>query len=772
MKVIKTMLVLGLVFFLFACGETTEENGDDHQEDINDIDDNDESNDSDDEDNKDDLDDTDDSDNGDELDDEDDLDDGDDDNDTDNGDEQDDDTDEALNTLAAFYEGEGAFPIYGTIFAFHAYGYYLHDGKHNAIIIDIDHDYDYGDYVKIDGRFNYFRSSGYDGIIDTFVASKTTLIETGREVNVPIENISFEDFLNLDFENPYVRNKVYQLLARNYNPIFDARLKDVESFEYIDFSHYLSDEATDFLKNQHGMHVEIAVIPHEILYPDNKVRVGFDPLFMEPTLSEPPIYTSTEDFLHQTYFYEEGITFEGIVIGGFDNKFYVFDGKQALMMDRSYYFTTDIEIGDLVQFSGKRAYWFYAPVLQYSSYEIIKNDQTFDLSYQTSSIETLYETIDPEDYFAFNQLYSLKGRLVESIYSGRYYLKSLDSDAHVVLDRSYMSSEAFDQLTPYLDKTIEIDLLLATYTYEHVAEVGDEFVMAFIGDKDNIGLLALSDQETVEKDVSEIILSPRVLYKMDLNLPTSGTLGTSFLNWQSSHPDLIDHDGTYLSLPSEDTIVTFTMQAQYQSYQHAYSFEVMLKASPSSVKEALEADLDEELVVEGLIFTLDYYEYGIMIQDEAGYGIFVEVSAAEYNSFENIKKIIVHGTRHINDEGRNQEPRLTDVTIIERIDVTDDTIYTVKDQSINDILEKDQPYAKRYLLTDVEIDVRDFNHNVIFIQADGHAHYTRLVLWATQMDDFDYQTGTTFKWVELTISRYYNGYLYVSGVTYELSDEE
>ena len=672
--------------------------------------------------------------------------------------------------IALFYEGEGEYPIFGVIYAVHSSGYYIYDGENTAVVYDYNVDYQHGDLVMLEGYF--YGENNVNSLLNpayTFEASSSKVIREGVEVNVTILEVDFEDFLAIDFFDPYKQGRMYEITGRldTFSASYSF-INDLHSFDRVRFfgGTEPSDMAT--LLDLHGEYVTIPVIAHRYNEAYG-VYVSYDSNVKQLEIHEKPIFTRVDDYLHQLLIGDREIFIEGIVVGGFDLVYYIFDGERVLSVHRSYYFTTDIEIGDYVRFKGDSGPYFYASVLYYYDYEIIRNDEDFTISSESITIEELYETIDIENPFAFTNSYIVQGTLIDSGVYGKYYLQSLDSDAYVVLDSYAMGTSAFNILTLFLNEDIEVELLLKTYTWTHVGEVGEEFKMVFMGDEEKIRVLPLSDEAILLADLNELQLTPKTVYKMNVHLPEQGLRGTVYSNWQSSHPELIDHDGTFVALPEEDTWITFTMTATYQTATQVFEYSVLAKAAPDTVKAALDLDIEEDIVIAGIVISHGWYEYGLFVQDEEGYGIFIVVTPEDYDRIHDGQKIIVHGTRWLNTEYSNLEPQLIDITIIDVLEGDyQDQIIIIDDQSLNDILLNDNFYARRFRVYDVMIDYHT-EKLVRMVQSEGHLDPVyQLYFMTNNLADFDYPVGTDFSWIEFTVSRYYHGYgLFVSDVEYE-----
>ncbi len=671
--------------------------------------------------------------------------------------------------IRAIFEGEGSFPIFGVIYAFHASGYYIYDGLNTAVIYDYNFDYTYGDLVMIEGY--YYDEHSFSYVIPTFAfeVTKSEVLEHNVIADVPITVIGFDEFMTIDFFDPYKLGSIYEVTGRLDTEFLSFNyINDLNSFNRIRlFPQMLGSQLND-LRDQAGERVTIPVIAHRYRLPDG-VEVSYDSQVKAYQIIEQGHYTRVEDFYYQVFPFEQNVLFEGLVVGGFDPLYYVYDGTNILAVHRSHFFTTTIDVGDRVRFTGSEAGFYYARALYYSSYEVIEKDQSFLLESEAMTIEELYDTLDIENPLSFNQLYTFEGKIIESGIYGKLYLQSLNSQAYLVLDAFIMSSAAFAILESYLDQDVEVELLVNTYTFVSTGEIGNEFKMAFFGDPEKIRILPLSDQLILQSDLDDLTLNPNLVYQMNILLPSSGSRGTLYTDWQSSHPEIIAHDGTFVALPNEDTWVTFTMTAVYQTASEIYQYSVLAKAEPDSVKEVLATELNKEVVFEGLVISHDYYEYGYFVQDLEGYAIFVEASPSDYHRVEFGQRIIIHGTRSLNTEHNNQEPRVINSTIIELIEGDfSDTLVVIDHQSLNAILASDDFYARRYRVYTVEIDYT-FSTTVRLKQEEGHLDPVyQIYFMSDNLESFDGSIGSSFAWIEFTVSRYYHNYgLFVSGVTYQ-----
>jgi hypothetical protein len=143
-------------------------------------------------------------------------------------------------------------------------------------------------------------------------------------------------------------------------------------------------------------------------------------------------------------------------------------------------------------------------------------------------------------------------------------------------------------------------------------------MMAYDGGEAGITVNTLPDADALAADVAALSTIPGVTLT-DIVLPTVGPNGTMFSAWVSSNTDRIANDGTFGTVGTESTLVTFTSTATIGDLSQDVTVEVLVPVN-STVGEVLAMDKDAYFQVTGTIFDISYY--GLFIEQGGDY-IFV-----------------------------------------------------------------------------------------------------------------------------------------------------
>ena len=113
------------------------------------------------------------------------------------------------------------------------------------------------------------------------------------------------------------------------------------------------------------------------------------------------------------------------------------------------------------------------------------------------------------------------------------------------------------------------------------------------------------------------------LFRNSIDLPTHGPLGTPITEWDSSHPELLDHQGNLLALPSENTRVTFTANLVLEDLVYPITLDAKLYVNGKPIASYDPFHGVKDVFIEGIVYNrvvIDH-EYFFFITDGTGSAI-------------------------------------------------------------------------------------------------------------------------------------------------------
>ena len=227
----------------------------------------------------------------------------------------------------------------------------------------------------------------------------------------------------------------------------------------------------------------------------------------------------------------------------------------------------------------------------------------------------------------------------------------------------------------------------------------------------------------------------------DLNFATAG-LFDSTVSYSSSNTNVVANDGT-VTFGAEATEVTLTITVG--SFSKAY---VLTVAEASlNVKEAIEIENGEDVLVRGVVVSIDPHTNGFFIQDADGAGIYVgNFGTDDLKSQVKVGDLVwVSGVRDTFTRFGNNQNQVWTASLVEvvrsGVEIFVFEGFTV-DQIITDFPESD---SKRFIVEEVTIDFYD-NFSHVFLTNTDDALEMQIKFDIRQVaagwDPEDYPEGT------------------------------
>lgn len=304
------------------------------------------------------------------------------------------------------------------------------------------------------------------------------------------------------------------------------------------------------------------------------------------------------------------VTIEGIVVTTFDGGYFIWDGEHVLGI----YGGGGPEHGDELRVTG--LYARYYTLYQLSD---IENEEVLstgnDSALPSEAIEfTDFYDLDLSDPLIHGKSFEFTGRLVEKDPHGymNYYLEDIFSDKEILFYWWYAPG-AEEKLEEFEG---EIVTLSAVYYTNHATN-GPMFNFDPEQDSIEIADLDLTTEDLFNLDFGDVDGQTHAIIDEDIELPTLGNAGTVFENWTSSHPDVIDHDGSFVAQPQETTVVTLTADASLEEYSdEATIYVTVCGEEPTDISDVHELEFGDYAFIQGVITAMSHNT--LFMEDETG----------------------------------------------------------------------------------------------------------------------------------------------------------
>ncbi len=304
------------------------------------------------------------------------------------------------------------------------------------------------------------------------------------------------------------------------------------------------------------------------------------------------------------------VEFQGIVVAIFDGGYFLTDGTSSIGIYNTAS-TLDIVVGDEVYVKGTYAvYYTLYQIGSVSTETIISSDNAVSL---TPVVKTVAEmlALDSEDKLIHGMPYTVTGTVTVIGDYGNLYLVTGDDELLIY----YYS---YDASLEALEDEVGMDVVITVFYYTDHSSNGP--MVVFDGLAADIGYRELTDAEKLAADIAAADSLVTNIAVDDVVLPTVGPNGSTYGTWTSDTLGVFASDGTFVALGAETVTVTFTASVTQGTLPAGTTTIEVVVPVTSSIEEALELEVGDELEVTGVIYDVMYY--GIFIEDN-GFYIFV-----------------------------------------------------------------------------------------------------------------------------------------------------
>lgn len=314
-------------------------------------------------------------------------------------------------------------------------------------------------------------------------------------------------------------------------------------------------------------------------------------------------YTVVTD-VYDELLYGDRFIFEGVVSFIYDGGYFLTDGTNSIGV---YNRGIEVQLGDKLSITGTySSYYTLYQMNQIESEVLISSGNQFEQELIQPSITRLLE-YDSSNKTLSGTKYHIQGVLEQREPYGHLYL--IDQEGSEVLIYYYSLADSLTALENYIGNEISIEVIY--YTDHHM----NGPMVAFMGGVSDITLVSTQD-EVMVNDTQIVINDLKTVTRTDVTLPSVGVYGTTFTNWQSTNPEIMDHTGKIISLPTETTIITLSVDTAYGTYTGSTSVEVTIPAMSTNL-EVLNTEIGNGVYVSGVVNVITYY--GVFIYDGSDY---------------------------------------------------------------------------------------------------------------------------------------------------------
>ncbi len=306
------------------------------------------------------------------------------------------------------------------------------------------------------------------------------------------------------------------------------------------------------------------------------------------------------------------ITAEGVVSSVFDGGFFVYDGAEHLGVYIGSGGTGGglVELGDEVRVTGLYArYYTLYQLGDVENVEVLSSGNSVDAEATPITIEE-WNALTLDDPLIHGDFYEVTGTLVQQGEFNNLFLTSSESDDEILV-YYYSDADSLEALEAFIGRTITLELV---YYTNHAS---NGIMASYYGDGTDVVVAELTDAQKLELDTEVLEGMSFVTYGDAVELPATGSNGTTFSNWASGDADLVGDDGSYGTTPATPTDITFTATATLGDETSEVEITVQSLAE-ISIEDALEVDPGGFVWFSGKVVDIIDGNSGFFLYDETG----------------------------------------------------------------------------------------------------------------------------------------------------------
>lgn|GEM_PF-3274075 len=428
-------------------------------------------------------------------------------------------------------------------------------------------------------------------------------------------------------------------------------------------------------------------------------------------------YTSISEF-YESSILDDKLVLQGIITLIYDDYIVLTDNGVNLLLNPQG-ISINYELGDKVEIVGYHNKTNQLHLVDdIESFKVVSSGNEIICESEEYGIKDIWE-LDTKDSSNLGNIYEVTGELVVNE-DNTFSLNSLESDKSLDILQNIYGTALVD-LTALDREIVKMDLF---YLTKNTSENP-----SMIFNNTGIEVLELNFQEEFDSDIVETI-NDIVSYQEDIILKLEGANHTTFSEWTSDHPDLINDNGEFIKSPEHMTVITFEGKANLRQYTQDVSFEVTMPGPSESIDSALTNNDGEFVHIQGIVTSFNPHDKGFFIQNETDdKGLFIFYDSTNAN-IEVGDRVSIYGQLGRNTGYKNNQRMLGGDILITNGEVSSQT-FTIIEAKPEDIINNYNYYdiskplnqeggttdGLRYTIKDVTLNSLDA-FNYVYINSE------------------------------------------------------
>lgn len=370
----------------------------------------------------------------------------------------------------------------------------------------------------------------------------------------------------------------------------------------------------------------------------------------------------------------------------------------------------DVQIGDLIELSGKFALYYGAPQLQDAVWEVLDNNQPMP---EPVVMELADFPKQPNTYLPNHHMKWVRLENVVISKDGQYHTVKQGDLTYTLWDQTDVEGGAHI-LDDYIGKTVNITVMADSF---HSGALVWRF--SYFGVPGDIEEIVLPEDQQLQNAMNSLVL-PAETYK-NLDLPTK--IGNVNVEWIIPNNDVLAADGTITRPIGDDETITITAKFTIGELEDQKTYTITIKALRlQTIENVLGTAAKGDIVdVEGIV--LGILRYGYLLYDGT-HAIYVYTGNAPTDIKEGDQLRITGEFTIYYDQ-----PEIQNIKVTVKLEDGEYEVPEAEETTIEDVVGLDKTDKMNYgkfitiegTIYEVQVDtntntyIRDINGNVIMI---------------------------------------------------------
>lgn len=262
----------------------------------------------------------------------------------------------------------------------------------------------------------------------------------------------------------------------------------------------------------------------------------------------------------------------------------------------------DVQIGDLIELSGKFALYYGAPQLQDAVWEVLSNDNPLP---DPVVMELADFPKQPDTYLPDHHMKWVRLENVVISKDGQYHTVKQGDLTYTLWDQTDVEGGAHI-LDDYIGKTVNITVMADSFHSKALV-----WRFSYFGVPGDIEEIVLPEDQQLQNAMNSLVL-PAETYK-NLDLPTK--IGNVNVEWIIPDNDVLAADGTITRPIGDDETITITAKFTIGELEDQKTYTITIKAwRLQTIENVRDTAAKGDIVdVEGIV--LGILRYGYLLSD-------------------------------------------------------------------------------------------------------------------------------------------------------------